>query len=356
MYYRTSTWANVKLEGIPIAVGLTLSKRGDYVVRSAICLARHFESGELKKLRQVSSDMEVPRTFISQILGDLTRAGLAVSFFGKDGGYRLARPPEEINLLEIVEAGEGSLISSTCVLGDGPCRWEAVCPLHESWSVAVSSFRSELSGTSLADVAERSRAIEAGTYPVPDDTHRWAAFHVSVSDTVQVELAVPTASTRLRTSGFWLSSHVEAASAENETRVRVGPGGPTWLGKTVAVHLGEPEETDGVIVIPLTWEATGPSGLFPRLEGELRLTALDPERAELKLSGHYRPPLGRTGQILDETLFTHVAHATVRSFLRRVAQSLEEAPTRSPTVRGARNERTRTALDGFDDPLVGGPT
>jgi hypothetical protein len=160
---------------------------------------------------------------------------------------------------------------------------------------------------------------------------------------------------RLRAGGSWLASHVEAASADGEaTRVRVGPGGPAWLGKIVAVHLGEPEGTDEALVIPLTWEATGPTGLFPRLEGELRLSALDPERAELALSGRYRPPLGRAGQILDETLLTHIAGATVRSFLRRVARTLEEVPTvRRPTLRVAQVESTRTGLVAFERPVVG---
>jgi Rrf2 family protein len=335
-------------------VNLKLSKRGDYVVRSAICLARAYESGTPKKLRQVSADMGVPRTFVSQILGDLVHADLAVSSFGKDGGYRLARPPAEVSLLEVVEAGEGPLVPETCALGDGPCRWEAVCPLHESWGAASSALRQELAATSLADVAERSRAIEAGTYPVPADTHRRAALTVSVADSVQVELAAPRVAERLRAGGSWLTPHVEAASAEGEaTRVRVGPGGPAWLGKIVAVHLGEPEGTDEALVIPLTWEATGPTGLFPRLEGELRLSALDSERAEVELSGRYRPPLGRAGQVLDETLLTHVAGATVRSFLRRVARTLEEGPTHQPTLRAAPVESTRAGLAALEGPVVG---
>jgi len=339
-------------------VNLNLSKRGDYVVRSAICLARAYESDVPKKLRQVSAEMEIPRTFVSQILGDLVHAGLAVSSFGKDGGYRLARPAAEISLLEVVEAGEGPLSPETCALGDGPCRWEAVCPLHESWIGASSALRGELAATSLADVAERARAIEAGTYPVPVDAHRRAAPTVSVSDWVQVELAAPTVAAKLRADGSWLVSHVDAASAEGEgegdgTRVRVGPGGPAWFGKTVAVHLGEPEGTDEALVIPLTWEATGPAGLFPRLEGELRLCAIDPERAELTLSGRYRPPLGRAGHVLDETLLTHVAGATVRSFLRRVARALEEVPVRLPTLRASQVTPTRARLESFEGPAVG---
>ena len=336
-----------------MSVNLTLSKRGDYVVRSAICLAGAYEFGTPKKLRQVSAEMGVPRTFVSQILGDLVHAGLAVSSFGKAGGYRLARPPDEVSLLEVVEAGEGPLAPETCALGDGPCRWEAVCPLHESWGAVSSALRSELAATSLAELAERSRAIEAGTYAVPPDAHRRAAPTVSVADSVQIELAAPAVAARLRAGGSWLASHVEAASAEGEAiRVRVGPGGPAWLGKIVAVHLGEPEGTDEALVIPLTWEATGPTGLFPHLEGELRLSAVDPERAELALFGRYRPPLGRAGQVLDETLLTHVARATVRAFLRQVARTLEEVLARPPTLRAAQVQPTPAGSGTFEDPLV----
>jgi Rrf2 family transcriptional regulator, iron-sulfur cluster assembly transcription factor len=320
-------------------VNLRLSKRGDYVVRSAICLARAYESGAPKKLRQISAEMEIPRTFVSQILGDLVHAGLAFSSFGKEGGYRLACPPAEVSLLEVVEAGEGPLAPETCALGDGPCRWEAVCPLHESWVAASSALRAELAATSLADVAERDRAIEAGTYPIPADAPGQAALTVAVADSVQVELPAKAVATRLRAGGSWLPSHVEAASNE-AARVSVGRGGVAWLGKIVAVHLGEPEGTDGALLIPLTWEATEPTGLFPRLEGELRLSALDPERTELTLAGRYRLPCGRARHMLDETLLAHVASATVRSFLRRVARTLEEAPTPLAT----QVEPTRTAL------------
>lgn len=308
-------------------MNLTLSKRGDYVLRSAICLARAYGSRAPKKLRQVSAEMGVPRTFVSQILGDLVRAGLAVSSFGKEGGYRLVRPPAEVSLLEVVEAGEGSLAIEMCSLGDGPCRPDAICPVHDSLGAASSALRERLAATSLADIAARPRPVEAGTDPANVGTRRRAALTVAVVDSVQVERAVRVVAARLRAGGSWLASHIEAASADGEaTRVRVGPGGPAWLGKTVAVNLGEPKGTDEALVIPLTWRATGPTGLFPRLDAELRLRALDPERAELALSGRYRPPLGRAGQVLDETLLTHVARATVRSFLRRVAQALEEEP------------------------------
>ena len=278
-------------------MNLALSKRGDYVLRSAIYLARSYESGTPKKLRQVSAEMGVPRTFVSQILGDLARAGLAVSFFGTHGGYCLTRPPAEVSLLEVVESAEGALAPETCVLGDGPCRWESVCPLHETWGTAAAALRTVLAATSLADLVERDIEIEAGTYPVSGDAHRHHALTVAVADSVQVELAAPAVAARLRAGSSWLVPHLEAAWAEGEEiLVRVGPGGPGWFGKTVAVHLGTPEGADEALVIPLTWEATGPSGLFPRLEGELRLSALDPERSEVCLWGGTVPPSAVPGR------------------------------------------------------------
>lgn len=160
-------------------MNLALSKRGNYAVRSAIFLARSYEADRPKKLREVSAEMCVPRTFVSQILGDLVHAGLAVSSFGKTGGYRLARPPTEISLLEVVEAAEGPLVSRRCTLGDVVPCWSSVCPLHETWRQAVTSLRSMLATTSLQCLTERDRNIEAGAYPVPADAHRSLATTAS---------------------------------------------------------------------------------------------------------------------------------------------------------------------------------
>ncbi|HUZ19884.1 MAG TPA: Rrf2 family transcriptional regulator [Acidimicrobiales bacterium] len=151
---------------------MTLSKRGDYVVRSAIALARALERGNAIKIREVVADTKVPTTFASQILADLVRAGLASSKAGRDGGYRLERPPEEITVLEVVEAAEGPLRAERCALAEGPCRWDAVCPLHETWSAATAALREVLAATTLADLAQRDRLIEGGAYAVPVDSHR----------------------------------------------------------------------------------------------------------------------------------------------------------------------------------------
>lgn len=303
---------------------INLSKRGDYVVRSAICLARNYDSEQPIKLRQISLEMGVPRTFVSQILGDLVSANVASSFFGAHGGYRLTRPPSEITVLEVVEAGEGSLDADTCVLGDSPCQWESVCPMHETWVAATAALKAELASTTLATLVERDRLITAGEYHVIGHRHP-TSEDVLVDDVVQIERPVTRVAARLAGNGAWLIPHFDAARQEGEDMVvRVGPGESAWLAKTVAVHLGEPVTSAEGVSVALRWEATGPAGLFPRLVATLSVRELDPERSELTLSGRYRPPLGRAGHALDEALGARVARSTVRSFLRRLAAALED--------------------------------
>ena len=313
-------------------MNLALSKRGDYVVRSALALAKAYP--ESRKVREVVRDMAVPKTFASQILADLGRAGLASSKAGRDGGYWLTRPPEQVTMLEVVEAGEGPLYSQRCALGEGPCRWQTVCPLHETWVAATAALRSTLAATSLAEVAEHDEALQLGDYVAPLGSHRLAEVAVEVEDTIQVELQAGDVAERLAATGSWLPSIAEAAHAEgDELRMRVGPGGPPWLGKEVLVHLGQFQDRGEELVVPLSWEASGPAGLFPRMDAEVTVRALDPERSELGLHGRYHPPLGRAGHLLDEALFHRVARATVRAFLRRLAQALEAAshlPVASP--------------------------
>jgi len=299
----------------PSAVNVTLSKRGSYAAAAAICLARAYASGRPKKLREVSAEMAIPRTFASQILGDLVHAGIAVSAFGRDGGHRLARPPEQVSVAEVVEAAEGPLASERCALRDGPCRWQEVCPLHETMTKATASLRKVLASTTLAMLAERDAAIADGTYPVPADSHRQAT-EVTVTDSVQIELPVTAIAARLSAATAWLTAVAEACDTEEPQ----ADGRP----RTVAIHLGQPTQASGAQLIPLVWEATGADGIFPRFQGELELIGLDPDRSELRVRGGYRPAPGGGGLPQSDTLRRRAARAALRRFLRRIASGLED--------------------------------
>lgn len=143
-------------------MNLTLTKRADYVVRAALALGRSWGSDAFVKVRDVAAEMDLPRSYTPQVLGLLSRAGLAEAKAGREGGYRLTRAPERISLLELVEAGEGPLSVSECTLRGGPCRWEEVCAVHPAWARAADALRSALAETTLADVLATDEELEGG--------------------------------------------------------------------------------------------------------------------------------------------------------------------------------------------------
>lgn len=325
---------NVKLFGILVAVNMTLSKRGDYVVRSALCLARAFGGGETRKIREVVAEMGVPQTFASQILAELVRAGLASSKSGKDGGYRLSRPPETITLLDVVEAGEGPLRAERCALGDGPCRWQAVCPLHETWQAATGALREILAAATLADVAERDRALELGLLPIPADSHRRHAVEIDIDDSVQVEESLDRLLRGLPRHSR-IGQLLQAAYAEVDAlRLRLHPDWPNWAVGHLAAALGTRTAagTDEVDV-PLSWEATTVDSLPTHGEAHLQLRTLDRERAELRIHGRLRPPAPPGDQLAARAQLEILTQALVRAFLRLTAKAVEDEMVQAGSAR-----------------------
>jgi Rrf2 family protein len=159
-------------------VDLTLSSRGDYVLRAAIYLARGWDgNGAYHKIREVADEMALPRSYTPQLLGVLAKAGLAVAKAGRVGGSRLTRDPATISVLEVIEAAEGYLSSRRCPMRGGPCHWDDVCALHPTWIKASEAIRSTLEQTSLADVAAVDRRLAVGetVAPSPPARHRQRA-------------------------------------------------------------------------------------------------------------------------------------------------------------------------------------
>lgn len=82
----------------------------DYTCRILCELARHYERGEPVRIDDLSTAEDVPANYLAQILGELKNAKLVVSRRGIQGGFLLARAPDQITLFDIVQAVEGDLM------------------------------------------------------------------------------------------------------------------------------------------------------------------------------------------------------------------------------------------------------
>ena len=82
---------------------------------------------------EISKKLSIPKEFISKILQSLTESGIVESKKGKSGGFKLAKHPSNIRLIDIVEAIDGLESFNTCVLGFPECSPDKPCPVHNKW-------------------------------------------------------------------------------------------------------------------------------------------------------------------------------------------------------------------------------
>lgn len=134
------------------SVRLELTRRGSYAIRAVITLARRDPSAVVPA-RTIAQEMHIPVRFLPQVMGDLNRAGIVTARLGRSGGHRLAKAPEAISLLEVIEATEGDTRRQSCVLSGEPCgESHQACDVHELFCDAQAAMRLRLGGTSVADV------------------------------------------------------------------------------------------------------------------------------------------------------------------------------------------------------------
>src|SRR5579875_2529294 len=89
---------------------MRISAKADYAVRAAVELAATTDEKPVKAER-IATAQDIPLNFLENILGELRHAGIVRSHRGAEGGFRLARPAEEITIADVIRAVEGPLAS-----------------------------------------------------------------------------------------------------------------------------------------------------------------------------------------------------------------------------------------------------
>jgi hypothetical protein len=125
------------------------------------------------------------------------------------------------------------------------------------------------------------------------------------------------------TADDWLPGIARDANHRGDVLLaEVGFGDDVRIARQVAIELGETVRMPTKTVVPMRWQATGASGLFPSLDADLEIAPLGPHRTQLAMSARYVPPLGAIGRAVDRTLLFRVAEATLKDFLDRVGEAV----------------------------------
>ena len=130
---------------------LAITSKSPYAIRALAELARSGNSGPVP-IGEIARRRDIPVQFLEGLFATLRRAGILSSQRGVKGGYSFARPADQLTVLEVVEALEGTLG------GDAPQQGEI-------WVEAIEALRDRLRSETIADVAQReARAAGAAMY------------------------------------------------------------------------------------------------------------------------------------------------------------------------------------------------
>jgi Rrf2 family protein len=131
---------------------LTITSKSPYAVRALAELARTGSAGPVP-IGEIARRRDIPVQFLEGLFATLRRAGILQSQRGVKGGYSFARPPEDVTVLDVVDALEGRLGA------------DAATDTADVWTEAIDALRLKLQAITIAEVAQReARAAGASMY------------------------------------------------------------------------------------------------------------------------------------------------------------------------------------------------
>ncbi len=153
-----------------------ISLSAEYALRAVLCLTGN--PALPMTIQQIAAAGRIPPAYLAKILKDLVRRSILASQRGLNGGFVLARPAEQLTLLDIVNLTDGSHRIRTCPLGL-KSHGANLCCLHRQLDGAVDAAERQLAGTTIAQLLAAPSHRESGCCSWPEP-----AAHVMVNGPV----------------------------------------------------------------------------------------------------------------------------------------------------------------------------
>lgn len=134
---------------------MLVTRKTDYAVRCVLYLAQ--EDDQIANVTEVSRKMHIPKTFLAKIFQKLTKAGLVESIRGMNGGFRLAKKPVDISLLDIMTAIQGPIGINVCAVNSKQCSRSSTCSVHPVWVELRKEVNQRLQGQTIASLLSGQR-------------------------------------------------------------------------------------------------------------------------------------------------------------------------------------------------------
>jgi Rrf2 family protein len=132
-----------------------ITREADYAVRCVLFLSQ--ETDRVVSANEISESMSVPKTFLSKILQRLSKSRIVRSSQGVAGGFELVNKPDKVNILEVIEAIQGSAAVNVCAIDERNCDLSSTCPVHPVWVELREDIENKLKKESFARLIRRRR-------------------------------------------------------------------------------------------------------------------------------------------------------------------------------------------------------
>ena len=136
---------------------MKISTKGRYAVRVMLDLALN-NTGECIKVKDIAARQGISEKYLEQIIAVLNKAGYVKSVRGAQGGYRIAKAPEEYTGGMILRLTEGSMAPVACLEEGAPeCERCDTCETLEVWKKLYTAINQVIDGVTIADLVEKRK-------------------------------------------------------------------------------------------------------------------------------------------------------------------------------------------------------
>lgn len=134
---------------------MKISTKGRYALRLMLDLAYNNNSGELIRVKDVSERQEISEKYLEQIIAVLKKAGYVKSLRGAQGGYKLARRPEEYTVGDILRLTEGNMAPVSCLEDEeNLCERACGCTTLRLWAMINDAVKNVIDNVTLQDMVD----------------------------------------------------------------------------------------------------------------------------------------------------------------------------------------------------------
>lgn len=123
-------------------------------------LACNFNAGP-QPIKAIAERQTIPEAYLEQLFAQLKRDGLVNSVRGAQGGYTLARPPEQTTVGDVLRSLEGGLNLVDCLLEEDACGKSCACPSRIVWMKIRDGLNAVVDGISLQDMIDDYQCLSA---------------------------------------------------------------------------------------------------------------------------------------------------------------------------------------------------